>query len=100
MARNLQAKKSNFLSNLVTAAQSMYDARNALKKLAEEWNSNSDISGITQADIDATTLNWLTPTIIANLITVFQPDLERILAGTAATPSAPELAEILKVISA
>jgi hypothetical protein len=86
MAQSLATKKLNFLSNTVAAAQALKNARDALKQLQEQYNANATYSGITQGDIDGpgpgpSSVDHLTPTILANLYTVVQPALETALSA-------------------
>jgi hypothetical protein len=75
MAQDLSAKKSNFLSNCVAAAQTLKSVRDTLRQLAEAYNADATYSGIVQADMTGANAH-LTPTILANFLTVVQPGVE------------------------
>jgi hypothetical protein len=78
--QDLSSKKSNFLSDCVAAAQSLKAVRDELRQLAEMYNGDATYSGITQNDITGAN-SHLTPSILANFLTVLQPALESPISG-------------------
>jgi hypothetical protein len=78
--QDLSAKKSNFLSACVTAAQALKNVRDQLKQLAEAYNTDTTYSGIVQGDCVGANAH-LTPAILANLLAVVQPAVETAVAG-------------------
>jgi hypothetical protein len=103
MAQDLSKKKAAFLTSMVNAGVAWKTIRDDLKTLAEEWNTNGDISSIVQDDIDVAVthgaaVGHLTPLDLANVLTVAQPDWEKVLAGTPVTPTGPELIHFLRLL--
>jgi hypothetical protein len=87
--QDLSSKKSNFLSDCVAAAQSLKTVRDVLHQLAEMYNADATYSGITQNDITGAN-SHLTPTVVANFLTVLQPAVE--------SPINAHLANLLDVL--
>jgi hypothetical protein len=73
--QDLSSKKSNFHSDCVAAAESLKAVRDQLHQLAEMYNADATYAGITQNDITGAN-SHLTPTILANFLTVLQPAVE------------------------
>lgn len=81
MAQNLANKKQTYLQAVVNNALALKAARDDMKMLAEKNSQDATYSGISQADIDAAaaggaSVGHLTPTILANFLTVLQPAVE------------------------
>lgn len=103
MPQDLTLKKGLFLQGLANAVVAFKGARDQLRSLQEEYNDNADLSGLTQADIDAAVaigikVAFMTPPYIANCLTVAQPHLEAILAGTGVAAGAGDLIHFLRLL--
>jgi hypothetical protein len=96
MAQDLTAKKSNFLSKVVTQSTNFLNAYNALKQLSAEYNSESYVN-LVQADMVGGN-SHLTPAVLALLIQTFALVDNLINSnGAAITPSTGYLTNFYNV---
>ena len=76
MAQNVAAVKNNMASQLSNMAAALIKLVNQANEITAEYFADGFNSGgsnpITQADLDASTNTFLTPTIVGNVVTQLQ----------------------------